>query len=88
MAGISLYSTGKLHRYLAPRQSQVALLIFSVVSYSAQASGGVWLMIRPHQQSLYDALSYVITSSFALALVRAWALLQGSYLAAKPDVEH
>lgn len=80
LAVLALYTTTKLHRHLAQREAQVALLIFSITSYLTQVAGGIWLALRPHQRSLYDALCYVIVSSFAMALLRAWSLLQGSYL--------
>ena len=80
IAALALYNTVKLHRQLAATEAHIALFTFSLIAYSAQVAGGIWLTARPYQASLYDALDYAIISSYATALSRAWVLLKGSFI--------
>jgi hypothetical protein len=80
MAVISLYNTGKLHHQLPRHEIPAIQLLMSVLAFGIQLGVGVALVIRPHDTGLMDAVAYLIIASFAVALARAWLLMQGRHL--------
>jgi hypothetical protein len=46
---------------------------------------GVALGISPHTKVLVGVVAYLLVSSFAVGLVRAWSLMQGTYVGAKRE---
>jgi hypothetical protein len=77
MALVSLYSTFRLHRGLARQQAAVLQLVLSLASYLGQLGVGVALIIRPHAGGLVYDVAWLLIASFAMALRRAWSLMQG-----------
>ena len=55
----------------------VVLLVLSVATYVYQAVVGVTLIINPSDSIRAFTIAYLMTASFAVALSRAWALMQG-----------
>jgi hypothetical protein len=80
MAVISLVNTGRLHREVARRELQVALLVLGVVTYAYQLVVGVILIIEPHNRFQIFTVAYLAIASFAVALGRAWSLAQGRHV--------
>jgi hypothetical protein len=76
LAVACLYNTLKLHHQLANVEKQYRILIVSCLTYLCQGVGGVALLVRPHTVWIVNGLCYVIFASFALALYRAWMLIQ------------
>jgi hypothetical protein len=77
LAALCFTNTVRMHRALRSVASQFRLLIFSAITYAAEFAGGVTLLIRSHETWIINGLCYVIFTSFALSLARAWALLRG-----------
>jgi len=85
MAVASLWSTLRLHRDLAGSRPAWRQLLLAAATYCGQFGVGVALAIRPHARELVSVVGYLLVSSFAVGLVRAWSLMQGQYAGAKQD---
>ena len=53
------------------------LLLLSVATYLYQAAVGVILIINPNDSNQVLTVAYLLIASFAVAVTRAWALMQG-----------
>ncbi len=53
------------------------LLLLSVATYIYQGAVGVILIISPHDGTQVLTVAYLLIASFAVALSRAWVLMQG-----------
>jgi hypothetical protein len=84
MALVSLYSTVQLHRQVARTEVHAVLLVLSLATYLYQLVVGVILLIHPDDHSLVFTAAYLVIASFAVAISRAWALLQGKHLRPAP----
>jgi hypothetical protein len=82
MALISLYSTWRTHHELSRHEAAVLQLVLAVLAYVTQLGLGIALTIHQQDDSLVYAVAYVLIGSFAVALRRAWSLMQGSHLPA------
>jgi len=82
MALISLYSTWRLHHDLARHEAAVLQIGLALLAYLTQLGVGIDLAIHPHDDNLVYTVAYVLVGSFAVALRRAWSLMQGSHLPA------
>ena len=82
MALISLYSTWRLHHELARHEAAVVQIVLALLAYLIQLGFGIALAIHPHDASFVYDVAYVLIGSFAVALRRAWSLMQGSHLPA------
>jgi hypothetical protein len=82
MALISLYSTWRTHHQLSRHEAAVLQLVLAVVAYVTQLGLGVALIIHQEDDSLVYAVAYVLIGSFAVALRRAWSLMQGEHVQA------
>lgn len=80
MAVVSLVNTARLHREVARRELQVALLILGVGTYVYQLVTGVILLVEPGNRFQIFTIAYLAIASFAVALGRAWSLAQGRHL--------
>jgi len=49
----------------------------TTAAFAAQLAVGIGLLARPHNASLVTDLAWITIASFAVALMRAWSLLQG-----------
>jgi hypothetical protein len=80
LGGYSLFRTLQLHWRIGRRSLHLASLILSSGTYLWQLVTGVQLVERPHDSSLVYTVAYLLIASFSLALIRAWALLQGRHI--------
>lgn len=80
LAVSSLVSTSRLHGKIARSRSQLAYLLLSTSAFTFQIVEGVYLIAQPRGNSGVENLSYVMIGSMAIALGRAWALLQGKHM--------
>jgi hypothetical protein len=80
MAGLSLFRTLQLHWRIGRRDLHVVLLMLSLGGYLWQLVAGVLLAVRPHDSYFLYTVAYLLVGSFAVALVRAWALVQGRHI--------
>ncbi len=80
LAVSSLVSTFRLHGKIARSRTQLAYLLLSTSAFSFQIVEGVYLIVQPRGNSGVENLAYVMIGSMAIALGRAWALLQGKHL--------
>jgi hypothetical protein len=85
MALLSLWSTLRLHRDLAGFPPAWRQLFLAVATFCGQLGVGVALVIRPHTRELVGVVGYLLVSSFAVGLARAWSLMQGQYAGAKQE---
>jgi len=84
MALVSVYSTVRLHRQVARQELHIVLLVLSTGSYLFQLAVGVNLILTPDDRGRVFSMCYLVIASFAVALSRAWALVQGRHLTARP----
>ena len=80
LGGYSLFRTLQLHWRIGRRDLHLMSLILSSCTYLGQLITGVLLVARPHDSSLVYTVAYLLIASFSLALIRAWALLQGRHI--------
>jgi hypothetical protein len=85
MALITLYNTWRTHRQLSRRDAAVLQMVLAVVAYVTQLGLGIALTIHQQDDSLVYAMAYVLIGSFAVALRRAWSLMQGKYIPADQE---
>ncbi|MGH3255861.1 MAG: hypothetical protein ACRDOU_10830 [Streptosporangiaceae bacterium] len=85
MAVASLWSTLRLHRALTGSRSALRQLLLAAATYCGQLGVGVALIIRPDTRELVSVVGYLLVSSFAVGLTRAWSLMQGQYAGAKQE---
>jgi hypothetical protein len=88
LAGYSIYRTMQLHWRIGKRNLHLLSLVLSLGTYLWQLVAGVLLAARPHESGFLYTVAYLLIASFGLALVRAWALLQGRHISqAEPASE-
>ncbi len=75
MALICFFRTIRLHRNLS--SVQYYMLILSVLAFVFQFIIGVIFIATPHSTTCVVSLCYIIFTSFAIALTRAWDLMKG-----------
>ena len=85
MALSSLYSTWRLHHQLSRHETAALQIVLALLAYLTQLGLGIALAIHPHDDSLVYDVAYVLIGSFAVALRRAWSLMQGSHLPANSE---
>jgi hypothetical protein len=75
VAALSLYHTLRLH--LGHRgDKNFAIFFASLLAYGLQLCFAVAFALRPHDSELVKYLSFALIVAFAVALSRAWQLLQ------------
>lgn len=84
---VSLYSTWALNRRIVLQGSERLILLVSLVVYLVELVNGVWLVARPHDTSIVYNLTDSIIAAFAVALFRAWGLIQGRHTETDQAVE-
>jgi hypothetical protein len=87
LAASSLWATWKLHRYDVSRRSALVSLVLAAVAYGGELYVGIAMIVRPHDSRLVTIVVYVIIGAFGIALMRAWALLQGRHLDQQANAE-
>ncbi len=80
LAITSLVSTARLYGRISRSASQLAYLFLSTAAFGFQLVEGVYLIVQPTGNSGVETLAYVMIGSMAIALGRAWALLQGKHM--------
>jgi hypothetical protein len=80
MAGFSLFRTLQLHWRIGRRDLHLVSLILSLAGYLWQLVAGVLLAVQPHHSYFLYTVAYLLVGSFGVALVRAWALVQGRHI--------
>lgn len=87
MGALSLYSGVTQLRRLIHTDLHWALLALSTMStltFLYQVVLGGQLILAPHDRGLVEILTSLLIAELAIALVRAWALLQGRHLPGSP----
>jgi hypothetical protein len=79
VAVFSLYHTLRLHRDRAVRRIPVFLL--SLLAYVTELCLAVAFVLRPHEIELVNDLTFVLIGCFAVALSRAWQLMESTTVA-------
>ena len=77
LAVLSLTATIRLHRRVGRSATKLAVSALTTVAFAAQLAVGIGLLARPHNTSLVTDIAWITIASFAVALMRAWSLLQG-----------
>ena len=75
VATISLYRTVRLHLDHAGAR-HVLVFAFSLLAYGAELWLAVAFLVSPHDVDLVTYLSFVVIGCFAVALSRAWQLME------------
>jgi hypothetical protein len=81
LAVLCLYHTLRLHLG-HPGAKRIVIFVFSLLAYGFQLVLAVLFALHPHDSGIVNALAFVIVGAFAVALSRAWQLLQSSAVAA------
>ena len=79
LALTSIVATVRLHRELARRELQLWLLVISMATYLYQLVIGILLLVRTGYGQDFN-VAYLQIGFFAIALRRAWSLVQGKHL--------
>jgi len=87
MALISLWSTLHLHRQVPRHEVNAVQLVLALVAYLGQLGVGVASIFSPGTSGYVEAVAYLLVASFAVALRRAWSLLQGRHLPSEQDTQ-
>ena len=80
MGVVSLISIARLHRRVPRQEIQVVLLFLGVGTYLYQLIVGALLLASPKDRGQVFSMAYLAIASFAVALSRAWSLVQGRHL--------
>lgn len=80
LAVTSIMATLRLHRQVARQELQLWLLIVSMVTYLYQLALGLVILTRAGYGQDFN-VAYLQIAFFAIALRRAWSLVQGKHLA-------
>ncbi len=81
MAALSLYHTLRLHLG-RPGARHIVIFAASLLAYGFELYLGVAFVLRPHNAGLVNDLTFVLIGLFAVAISRAWQLMQGTAIAA------
>ncbi len=84
MATLSLYHTLRLHLG-RPGARHTVTFVASLLAYGVQLGFAVAFVVHPHDAGLVNDLSFVVIGSFAVALSRAWQLMQSTTIAASDE---
>lgn len=79
-ASLALAATFRLQRRVGRSATKVAVSTLMVTAFVAQLAVGIALVARPHNTSLVTGIAWITIASLAVALMRAWSLLQGEGL--------
>jgi hypothetical protein len=77
LAALSLTATFRLQRRVGRAVTKVAVSALATAAYVAQLGVGIGLIARPHKTTLVTDIAWITIASFAVALMRAWSLMQG-----------
>jgi heme A synthase len=80
MSVISLVSIVRMHGRMARPELRIAMLALSLVTYLFQLVIGILLVISPGDHTEVYSMAYLEIALFAVALGRAWGLVQGKHL--------
>jgi uncharacterized membrane protein len=80
MSVISGVSTVRMHGRMARQELRIAMLALSLVTYLFQLVIGILLVISPGDHTEVYSVAYLEIALFAVALGRAWGLVQGKHL--------
>jgi len=84
MAVLSLYHTLRLHLGLRGAR-HIVIFVMSLLAYGLQLCLGVAFVLNPHDAGLVSDLTFTLIFAFALALTRAWQLLQSGAVTAADE---
>ena len=77
LAAVSLYHTLRLHLG-HPEARNIVVFVLSLLAYGTELGLAVTFVLRPHDSDLVGDLSFVIIGCFAVALSRAWQLMENT----------
>jgi heme A synthase len=69
-----------MHGQVARQELRIAMLALSLVAYLFQLVIGILLVISPGHHTQVYSVAYLEIALFAVALSRAWGLVQGKHL--------
>jgi hypothetical protein len=85
VAALSLYHTLRLHLGLRGGRHSVIFFV-SLLAYGLQLCIAIAFVLNPHDAGLVTDLTFTLIFAFAVALTRAWQLLEsGAVMAAGED---
>jgi hypothetical protein len=80
LAVLSLVATVRLQRKVGWAVAKVAVSGVATAAFVAELVVGIGLLEHPHDKSLVTSIAWITIASLAVALARAWSLLQGAGL--------
>jgi hypothetical protein len=79
-ASLALAAAVRLQRQVGWGVTKVAVSTLMVAAFVGQLAVGIGLLVYPHSVSLVTGIAWITIASLAVALMRAWSLLQGEGL--------
>ncbi len=77
VAVFSLYHTLRLHLG-HPAARHIVIFVVSLLAYGTEFGVAIALVLHPHDSDLVEDLGYVLIGCFAVALSRAWQLMEST----------
>jgi hypothetical protein len=77
VAILSLYHTLRLHLG-HPGARHIPVFLLSLLAYGAELCIAIVLILSPHDDDLITYLCFVLIGCFAVALSRAWQLMEST----------
>lgn len=77
LAVLSLYRTLRLHLG-HPGTRRIPVFVFSLFAYGLELCVAIAFILRPHDVDLVTYLCFVVIGCFAVALSRAWQLMEST----------
>jgi hypothetical protein len=84
MAVLCLYYTQRIHQGLQGAR-HLAIFVISLVAYGLQLGLAIAFIVNPNDDSLVTDLTFTLIFAFAIALSRAWELLQSEAITAADE---
>ncbi len=81
MAVLGLYHTLRLHLG-RPGARNIVIFVASLIAYGFELYLAVAFVVHPHDAGLVNDLTFVLIGLFAVAISRAWQLMQSTAVAA------
>jgi len=80
----SMLATARLHREVARQELQLMMLVLSMATYLYELAIGIQIAVTSGTGQISN-LAYLQIALFAVALRRAWSLVQGKHLSREAD---
>jgi hypothetical protein len=85
LAIISFSATIRLHREVGREHLQLGMLVFSLAAYVGQFGNGILTLMHQYDQTYIYVAAFLMIGQISSALSRAWSLVEGRHITARPQ---